>query len=108
MLDPFQNTSFQTIEEDTVENPRSADSGLRQRQEVPPTFSDCKPDPEASEKAVLPLWTPMFFRIARKNMGLLPLSPTPDVSGLSAGRKGVESQQGNTHMEICLEGYAQT
>jgi hypothetical protein len=48
----------------------------------------------------------MFFRIARKNMGLLPLSPTPDVSGLSAGGKGVESQQGNTHVEIYLEGYA--
>lgn len=106
MADLFQSTAFENVREDTVIDPPSAISEVRNLQEIQPSLSDCKLDSEPSEKPVLPLWTPTFFRIARKNRGMPPLSPL-DVSGYGDERDVFESQARNTQREDYSNAYAQ-
>lgn len=107
MPNPFpKSTAFYKVDDDAVKEPPSATSGLKERQEVQQNLSDCQLDPKLSEKAVLPLWTPTFFRIARKNRGMLPLSPTPLLSSYKERPDGLECPSRSSEIENNSNAYA--
>jgi hypothetical protein len=107
MPNPSQeSTAFQNVREVAGEDAPPAISELKERQEVQQNLSDCQLDPEPSEKAVLPLWTPTFFRIARKNRGMLPLSPTPLLSSYKERPDGLECQSRGSEIGNYSNAYA--
>jgi hypothetical protein len=101
-----QSTAFRNVGEVAGEDAPRAISELKERQEVQRDLSDCQLDPEPSEKAVLPLWTPTFFRIARKNRGMLPLSLTPLLSNYKERPDGLEGQSRSGEIENYSNAYA--
>jgi hypothetical protein len=102
MPNVLQSTTVHEGRADTLNDPSPLSSALNELQDVLPESSECKVTSSSPQESVLPLWTPLFFRIARKQRNMPPISPVQEVPGGSDTASTLDGQSAFAHTACSL------